>query len=98
SRTLGVRYLFRRLGRTVLVVLSIALGVAALVATRSLNQNMSAAVKGAFTPLAGLADLFVTNPGGVPRDLVKELRDAQADGRLPGVTALRPLILHRVVL
>src|SRR5262249_36080057 len=35
---------------------------------------------------------------GVPRDLLKGLRDAQAEGLLPGVASLRPLILHRVLL
>jgi putative ABC transport system permease protein len=94
-RTLSGRYLRRHWSRALLVTLSIALGVAALVATRSLNQVMTAAARSAVTPLAAGADLLVTNGDqGVPRDLVKELRAA----RIPGLRQLRPLVLDRVAL
>jgi putative ABC transport system permease protein len=96
SRTLSPRYLRRRWSRALLVVLSIALGVATLVATRSLNQSMTKAARDALTPLAGaVGDLLVTNGElGVPRELIAELRDDP----VPGVQAVRPLVLHRVVL
>jgi putative ABC transport system permease protein len=94
-RTLSVRYLRRHWSRALLVTLSIALGVAALVATRSLNQVMTAAARTAVTPLAAGADLLVTNGDqGVPRDLIKELRA----GGVPGLRRVRPLVLDRVAL
>ncbi len=94
-RTLSLRYLRRRLGRSVLVVLSIALGVATLVGTRALSQNMSQAARTAANPLAGVSDLTVANGElGVPRGLVRELREAH----LPGVREVNPLVLGRVAL
>jgi putative ABC transport system permease protein len=74
----------------------LALGVATLVATRSLSQSMTMAAREALTPLAGaVGDLLVTNGElGVPRELIAALRD----NPVPGVQAVRPLVLHRVVL
>jgi putative ABC transport system permease protein len=95
-RTLSPRYLWRRRSRALLVVLSIALGVAALVATRSLSQSMTKAAREALNPLAGaIGDLLVTNGElGVPRELIADLKA----NPVPGIQAVRPLILHRVVL
>ncbi|HXG13401.1 MAG TPA: FtsX-like permease family protein [Gemmataceae bacterium] len=94
-RTLSLRYLRKHALRTVLVVASIALGVATLVATRVLNQSMVQAARGAATPLADMTGLLVTNgEAGVDRALIDELRRA----RLPGVRTVRPLIIDRAVL
>jgi putative ABC transport system permease protein len=95
QRTLSLRYLRRRLGRSVLVVLSIALGVSMLVCTWALSQNMSQAARNAANPVAGVSDLTVANgDSGVPRGLVRELREAH----LPGVRTVNPLVLGRVAL
>src|SRR5437016_4144385 len=73
-RTLSLRHLRRRAGRTALAVVSIALGVATLVATQALNRSMAAAARAATTPLAGAADLTVANAeAGVVRDLAADL-------------------------
>ena len=52
-RTLSLRYLRQRWLRAALIIVSIALGVAVLLATRVLNQSMAKAARGAITPLAG---------------------------------------------
>ncbi|MCS6849693.1 MAG: FtsX-like permease family protein [Gemmataceae bacterium] len=92
-RTLSVRHLRQRWSRAGLIVLSIALGVATLVATRSLNQGMRAAAQSASSPLAGLADLAIDNgEAGVSRDLMPGLR------AIPGVRAVEPVLIQRVLL
>ncbi|HEY1375172.1 MAG TPA: FtsX-like permease family protein, partial [Gemmataceae bacterium] len=92
-RTLSLRYHRRRASRAVLVVLSIALGVATLVSTQSLNRSMAAAARAALAPAAGAADLSVGNgEAGVRRDLAAELR------AVPGLRAVVPLLLERVPL
>lgn len=60
-RTLSLRYLSRRWFRALLIVGCIALGVATLVATRALNETMSKAASNAANPMAGVADLVVSN-------------------------------------
>jgi putative ABC transport system permease protein len=89
QRTLSPRYLLRRWTMTWLVVLSIGVGVAALVATRTLSLNLGQAAKTALNPLSGICDLMVTGDFGVERGLVQELRDAH----VPGVKSIHPLIL-----
>jgi len=94
-RTLGWRYLRQRWSRAALVIASIALGVATLVATRILNQCMTQAAHGNATPLGGSADLILSNTDhGVRRDLVDELRKAH----LPGIIDVQPLVFGRVSL
>lgn len=90
-RTLSLPYLRQRWSRAILVVASIALGVATLVATRALNQTMSQAVRVASAPLAGAADLHVSNgESPVRRDLAADLR------QVPGVKGVEPLVFGRV--
>jgi putative ABC transport system permease protein len=90
-RTLSLRYLQQRWARATLVVASIALGVATLVATRALNQSVWTAARAATTPFAGLGDLHVTNgEAGVRRALADRLAHA------PGVHAAEPLVVGRV--
>jgi putative ABC transport system permease protein len=90
-RTLSLRYLEQRWPRAVLVVASIALGVATLVATRALNQSMTEAVRGATAPLAGVADLHVSNgESGIPISLATELSEIE------GVRRVEPVVVGRV--
>jgi putative ABC transport system permease protein len=85
--TLSVRYLRRRWFLAVPIVAFIALGVATLVATRALNETMTRAGLASLNPMAGAADLLVSN-GEAPIDLA--LADELA--RVPGVAVALPRI------
>src|SRR5471030_1419123 len=89
-RTLSLRYLSRRWFRALLVVASIMLGVATLVATQALSETMSKATLAAGNPMAGTIDLIVTN-GDLPidRSLADEVRKS------PGVKAAHPRIFDQ---
>ncbi len=92
-RTLSLRYWGRCRLRGALVLSSIALGVAACVATSILDANVESAFQRSATPLAGFADLYVSNAdAGVPRSLAPDL------AQVPGVHAARPLVVQRVAL
>ena len=94
-RTLSLRHLRRRWSRATLVVLSIALGVAILVATQMLKQSMVQAGQTAANPLAGAYDLEISNSDfGVRRELAEQLFSA----RIPGVRRVQPLVIGRVAL
>ena len=54
-RTLSVRYLSRRWFRALLIVASIALGVATLVATQALNETMTKATLARVNPMPAVA-------------------------------------------
>src|SRR5712691_11863605 len=89
-RTLSLRYLSRRWFRAVLVVASIMLGVATLVATQALSETMSKATIAAGNPMAGTIDLIVTNGEfNVDRTLVKDIES------VPGVKAVQPRIFEQ---
>lgn len=92
-RTLSTRYLARRWFRALLIVLCIALGVSTLVATRALSETMHRAGIQASNPLAGLADLLVSN-GETPIDskIAKELEQVE------GVRSASPRIFTKVKL
>jgi putative ABC transport system permease protein len=93
QRSLSLGYLRQHPTRSVLVVLSIALGVSTLVATRLLNQSVNRAAREAVNPLARKADLLVVNAQtGVPRELASELRKAD----IPGLLDAQPIILGRI--
>lgn len=83
-RTLSVRYLSRRRGRAILILASIALGVAALVATRVLSDTMARATIASANPMAGRLDLIVSN-GELPieRAVAADLK------KVPGVKHVR---------
>ncbi len=92
-RILSLRYWRRCPARLLLVIGSIALGVAAWVATRALNAHFNQTSRVATTPLAGGADFLVSNgDAGVSRSLVEPLR------RIAGVHSASPLIVQRVLL
>ncbi len=86
-RTLSLRYLSRRWFRALLIVASIALGVATLVATQSLNDTMFRAGVISVNPLAGIADLVVIN-GDLPvaRSMGDEIQ------AIPGVKSVQSRI------
>src|SRR4051812_17827895 len=89
-RTLSLRYLSRRWFRALLVVASIMLGVATLVATQALSETMSKATLAAGNPMSGTIDLIITN-GDFPieRSLTTEIK------KVPGVKTVRPRIFDQ---
>jgi putative ABC transport system permease protein len=92
-RTLSLNYLSRHPTRMGLVVVTIALGVAVLVATQSLGRGVKEAIHRGFNPLAGLADLLIVNGDtGVPADLARQLREAG----IKGVKDARPAVMAHV--
>src|SRR5262249_10815224 len=102
-RTLSVRYLRQRWTRASLIVASIALGVATLVATASLNETMNKAVRVAANPLAGGADLMVSKGGETlidvrPTELTGRMGLTSQLSKLPGVDSVRPLLFQNVTL
>jgi putative ABC transport system permease protein len=93
-RVLALRYILNRWDRAVLIVASIALGVATLISARILNQCIEVAAHDTTTPGA-TADLYVTNgEAGVHRSLADELRTANVSG----VKSVQPLVYDRVTL
>ena len=94
-RSLSVGYLRLHPTRAALIVLSISLGVATLVATRLLNQSINQEAPEAVNPLAKIADLVVMNAQtGVPRDLAGEIQKAY----IPGVRDTEAVVLGRITL
>jgi ABC-type lipoprotein release transport system permease subunit len=87
-RTLSLRYLSRRWFRAALVVASIMLGVATLVATQALSETMSKATLAAGNPMAGTIDLIVVASGEshFERKIAKEIE------KVPGVKSVQPRI------
>jgi len=92
-RTLSLAYIAQHQIRTLLVVLSITLGVAVLVATQGLSRGLKGGVQNAVNPLAAIADLLILKGGvGVPAALAAEIRAAQ----LPGIADAQPFVYARV--
>jgi putative ABC transport system permease protein len=92
-RTLSLRQFQRHRGRATLVVASIALGVAAWTTMAMLDRAMSAALRGASAPIAGAADLYVSNgDAGLPRELANCL--SQVDS----IASVTPIVVARVLL
>lgn len=92
-RTLSFAYLKQRWPRTTLIILTIALGVAILVATRALNNSLKTSARNALNPMSGIADLVVVNgQTGMPFGVVEQLEKA----KIEGVKDLHALVLSRV--
>ncbi len=95
-QTLSLRYLSRRWVRAGLIIASIMLGVATLVATQALSETMSKATLASGNPMAGTLDFIVTNTNAelpVDRALAKEL------AAVPGIKSIQPRIFgHAKVL
>ena len=89
-RTLSTRYLSRRWFRALLIVISISLGVATLVATQALTETMLTAGAEAVNPMAGMADLLVTDGETIDKQLLSKIR------KVPGVEDARPRIFQNV--
>src|SRR5271165_7027576 len=89
-RTVSYRFMRRRWSRAVLIVVSIMLGVALLVATRVLIQSMQEGTKATLNPFAHAADLIIMNgETGVPGAFADELEEA----KIPGLERIEPLVV-----
>lgn len=87
-RTLSYRYVSRRRVRAGLIALSVALGVATLVATQALNWTMAHAAVFAAHPTSGFADFIVSNGElPIPRSLEVELK------AIPGIADVEPRVV-----
>jgi putative ABC transport system permease protein len=91
---LSLRYLRQRWTRSLLIILSIALGVATLVSTRILNRCIEVAAAETTTPM-GLGDYYVSNGEiGVEKAIADEIRTAA----IPGIQSVQPVVIERVTL
>lgn len=90
--TTSRRHWRRHPGRAILLVASIALGVAAWIATQELTENLERTSRLTSHPL-GMADLTISNgDAGVPQAWADIVRST------PGVRAVRPLVIQRGLL
>jgi putative ABC transport system permease protein len=91
-KSISRRHWRRHPGRAVLLVASIALGVAAWIATQELTENLERTSRLTAHPL-GMADLTVSNgDAGVPQSWADDIRS------IPGIQAVRPLVIQRGLL
>lgn len=91
---LALRNLLRYKSRTFATVLGVALGIAAVLATLSIGDNVEANVSSALEAAAGKADLLVT-PGAEGRsvfDIAEILGTVQ---NTPGVVSVYPVLNTR---
>lgn len=91
-RSLTFRYLLQKWDRSLLVAISIALGVTMLVSSRLLNQCTDAAAKDTTIPV-DLADLYVSSgEHGVDWAVADDIRKA----KIPGVKQVNRFVYLRV--
>ncbi len=92
-RTLSCRYWSRHRVRALLMLASVALGVATWVTISLLTASLEKTSRATATPLPGAADFHVSNgDAGLPSALEEPL------ARVPGVKTVRPLVIQRGVL
>lgn len=94
-RTLTLGYVRQHQARTALIVLTIALGVAAMVATQALARSLKSGLQKGVNPLSGLADLLVVKgQAGVPEKMAEDIRKMGIEG----LRDARPFVFSRVAL
>jgi putative ABC transport system permease protein len=94
-RMLSLRYLSRHRTRTFLVVLSIALGVGTVVATRVLSATLVRAAEESVSPFSRASDLIVVNgQTGMSAKVAAEIRAAN----VAGVRSVQPVVFGRVTI
>jgi putative ABC transport system permease protein len=87
-RALVVRWIARRRLRSALAVASVALGVAAFLASAAVTNSIERTATAAVMAISGGADLGVeSDAGGVPSAWAKELRD------VPSVAGAAPVVM-----
>jgi len=88
---LALRNLSRYKSRTAATVLGVALGIAAVLATLSIGDNVEANVSSALEAAAGKADLLVT-PGTAGRSVFSTLDILETVQNEPGVSRTYPVL------
>lgn len=91
---LALRNLFRYKSRTFATVLGVALGIAAVLATLSIGDNVEANVASTLEAAAGKADLLVT-PGAEGRSVFEVDAILEQVERTPGVVSVYPVLNTR---
>lgn len=91
---LAIRNLFRHPWRSLATLVGIGLGIAAVLTTLSVGDNVEANLRSALQAAAGKADLLVTpGPGGRAVFEIEPLTSEIA--RLEGVVAVEPVLMTR---
>ena len=78
-RALFFRPIMRRPWRLVVTVIGVAAGIAAVVSTVAASRAAIASFAEGVEEVAGAARLEVTRPGGLPEELLGELRPLAGD-------------------
>lgn len=92
---LSIRYLRQRWDRAALIVASIALGVATLVSSQTINRVIEKAADESAMPMKGAANLAITN-GTAPVSL--KIADDLRKANVRGVKSVQPLLFERITL
>lgn len=88
---MAARNLFRHRWRTTATVLGVALGIAAVLATLSVGENVEANVRSTLEAAAGRAALLVT-PGAEGRAVFESAGPREVAADVPGVRAVYPVL------
>src|SRR5690242_15998208 len=93
-RSLAIRSLAARPGRTVLSIVGIALGIAVLHASLATDAGIAASIDRTVRDLVGRADLRIEafGPAGLSPDSLRAIEDA------PGATVVAPALERRTYL
>jgi len=79
-------YYSRHIGRSLLLVLAVSLGVSSMVATGTLVESAIAGLESAWGVDSSLADLRIANGfAGVPEDLIEEVRATEGVSSAAGI-------------
>lgn len=89
-RTVAVRHLLAAPGRSLLTLLGISLGVAAILATRIIDRSVMASFRDAISELSGNASLSIGTGTGVDESILEDIR------AVAGVSAASPVIEETV--
>ncbi|HAZ13568.1 MAG: ABC transporter permease [Bdellovibrionales bacterium GWA2_49_15] len=85
-RTLSLSYVKRHLGKTLLTLLAVVVGVATYSSIKSAQGTLVRGIISTIDRVAGKAHLQITMVGGVPEEVQEQIRE------LPGIRATSPVI------
>jgi len=85
-RTLSLSYVRRHLGKTLLTLLGVVVGVATYSSIKSAQGTLVKGIRSTVDRVAGKAQLQITMVGGVPEEIQEQVRG------LPGIRATSPVI------
>ena len=93
-RALFLRPIMRRPWRLVVTVIGVAAGIAAVVSTVAASRAAIASFAEGVEEVAGAARLEVTRPGGLPEELLGELRPLAGEALIVPVVEESVLIVE----